>query len=424
MEPIQYFVILLITIFFSAYFTNAQFALLSVLKLGLEIDLNSESLIAKLKKTIKTNPAKYIATLAIGSHIVLAVSTISFAGLLFPFFENYYQSKSVVILLITLTTALVILIFGNLLPKTIFRLVPNNFLPFYLIPLTFFSFLFYPVTRIIFLITSALEYKNSKTDKNTDHKNRVFGRIGLDWVSDRKEFAASEKKESIETEAKLFKNALDFSKVKLREIMVPRTEIEMLDLNSSMNELRQRFVDTGYSRILFYDENIDNIVGYVHSSVVFKNPETFKPFINNVLIVPETMPANKLLSTFIREHRSIAIVVDEFGGTSGMVTSEDILEEIFGEIEDEHDTIDIIEKKISETEFVFSGRSEIDLINEKYQINLPESEDFETLAGFILFHHESIPKINTSIKIGAFQFKILKATNTKIELVKLTIVQE
>jgi len=424
MEPIHYFIILLITIFFSAYFTNAQFALLSVLKLGLEIDLNSESLITKLKKTIKANPAKYIATLSIGSNIFLVISTLAFAGLLFPFFENYFQSKSIVILLITLTTAFVILIFGNLLPKTIFRLIPNSFLPFYLIPITFFSFLFYPVTRIIFFIISALENTHSKNDKNNDHKNPVFGRISLDWFADGKEFTASEKKESIETEVKLFKNALDFSKVKLREIMVPRTEIEMLDLNSSMTELRQRFVETGYSRILFYDENIDNIVGYVHSSVVFKNPETFKPFINNVLIVPETMPANKLLSTFIREHRSIAIVVDEFGGTSGMVTSEDILEEIFGEIEDEHDTIDIIEKKISETEFVFSGRSEIDLINEKYQINLPESEDFETLAGFILFHHESIPKINSSIKIGAFQFKILKATNTKIELVKLTIVQE
>jgi CBS domain containing-hemolysin-like protein len=191
-----------------------------------------------------------------------------------------------------------------------------------------------------------------------------------------------------------------------------------------MDDLRQKFVETGYSRIIFYDENIDNIIGYVHSSVIFRNPESFIPFINEVLIVPETMPANKLLSTFIREHRSIAIVVDEFGGTSGMVTSEDILEEIFGEIEDEHDTNDIIEKQISETEFVFSGRSEIDLLNEKYQINLPETEDFETLAGYILFHHESIPKINTVIKIGVFQFKILKATNTRIELVKLTIVND
>jgi CBS domain containing-hemolysin-like protein len=233
-----------------------------------------------------------------------------------------------------------------------------------------------------------------------------------------------DKKENIGTEVKLFKNALDFSKVKLREIMVPRTEIEMLDINSSIDELKQKFVDTGYSRVIFFEENIDNIIGYVHSSVIFRNPESIKPYITNVLIVPETMPASKLLSTFIKEHRSIAIVVDEFGGTSGMVTSEDILEEIFGEIEDEHDTSDIIERKINENEYVFSGRSEIDLINEKYFLNLPESEDFETLAGFILFYHESIPKINSIIKIENFQFKILKATNTKIELVKLTIIEE
>ena len=252
----------------------------------------------------------------------------------------------------------------------------------------------------------------------------VFSRIDLDEFVSEKNSGLSEITDNNETEVKLFKNALDFSKVKLREIMVPRTEIEMLEVNSSIADLRQKFVETGYSRILFYEKSIDNIIGYVHSSVIFKNPESIKSFITKVLIVPETMPANKLLSKFIREHRSIAIVVDEFGGTSGMVTSEDILEEIFGEIEDEYDTIDVIEKKISETEFIFSGRSEIDLINEKYGINLPETEDFETLAGFILYHHESIPKINSLIKIGVFQFKILKATNTKIELVKLTLTVE
>ena len=203
--------------------------------------------------------------------------------------------------------------------------------------------------------------------------------------------------------------------------MVPRTEIEMLDTNAQVSELCQKFVETGYSRIVFYSENVDNIVGYVHSSIILQNPDSIKPYIQNVLIVPETMPANKLLSTFIQEHRSIAIVVDEFGGTSGMVTSEDILEEIFGEIEDEHDTSDIIEKKISETEYIFSGRSEIDLLNEKYYFDLPEAEEFETLAGLILYYHESIPKINTEIKIDKFLLKILKATSTKIELVKLTL---
>ena len=253
------------------------------------------------------------------------------------------------------------------------------------------------------------------------HQNLVFSRIDLDEFVNETDENRNEKQLSLETEVKLFKNALDFSKVKLREIMVPRTEIEMLEIKADISELRQKFVETGYSRILFYDDNIDNIVGYIHSSVILQNPTTIKPYLKNLLIVPESMPANKLLSTFIKEHRSIAIVVDEFGGISGIVTSEDILEEIFGEIEDEHDTSDIIEKKISENEYIFSARSEIDLLNEKYFFDLPETEEFETLAGLILYHHESIPKMNSIIKIGKFHFKILKASSTKIELVKLTV---
>jgi CBS domain containing-hemolysin-like protein len=289
------------------------------------------------------------------------------------------------------------------------------------VPLAFFYIVFYPVSKLTIGITNSLLKGVLKTDLKRSSKNPVFSRIELDEFVKETDRMGIEKKEHIETDVKLFKNALDFSKVKLREIMIPRTEIEMLDVNSSIADLRQKFVETGYSRILFYDENIDNIIGYVHSSIIFQNPETIKPHIKNVLIVPETMPANKLLSTFIQEHRSIAIVVDEFGGTSGMVTSEDILEEIFGEIEDEHDTKDIIERKISDNEFIFSGRAEIDMLNEKYFFDLPETEEFETLAGFILFYHESIPKINSVIKIDKFQFKILKATNTKIELVKLNL---
>jgi CBS domain containing-hemolysin-like protein len=398
--------------------------LVSAWKLRFDIDVMSESFFSKLNKTVKENPAKYSVTLLIGNFISLIVSVIAFTGLLFPVFQDSIKSESTSVVLIIIVSVIVVLIFGKLLPGLLFQVIPNMLLTFFLIPLIFFYYFFYPITHIILTLSGKLIKQQSITDENTNLKNQIFNRIDLDWLVDEKNISGSNKKASIETEVTLFKNALDFSKVKLREIMVPRTEIEMLEMNSSIEELRQRFVETGYSRIIFYDQNIDNIVGYVHSSVIFKNPESFKPFINNVLIVPETMPANKLLSTFIREHRSIAIVVDEFGGTSGMVTSEDILEEIFGEIEDEHDTIDVIEKKISDTEFVFSGRSEIDLLNEKYNINLPESEDFETLAGFILYHHESIPKINSLIKIGAFHFKILKATNTKIELVKLTIMND
>lgn len=424
MESTHYFILILSTIILSAFFSGMETAFISANKLRLELDKQLEPFSSKLLRVVTANSGKYIATMLIGNNIALVIYGIAFAGFLDPIFENYIHTESLILLITTIISTFVILVFGEFLPKTLFRTIPNTLLKIFLIPLSFFFFLFYPVTRSIVGITNLLMNWLFKANIKQNNNNLVFSRIDLDEFVNEKDNSRSEKKENIESEVKLFKNALDFSKVKLREIMVPRTEIEMLDVNSTISELRQKFVETGYSRIIFYDENIDNIVGYVHSSVIFKNPESVKPYLNNVLIVPETMPANKLLSTFISEHRSIAIVVDEFGGTSGMVTSEDILEEIFGEIEDEHDTVDVIEKKISDNEYVFSGRSEIDLINEKYHINLPETEDFETLAGFILYHHESIPKINSLIKIGVFQFKILKATNTKIELVKLTITED
>ncbi|HSM48057.1 MAG TPA: hemolysin family protein [Draconibacterium sp.] len=421
MEPFQYLILILATILLSAFFSGMEIAFVSANKLRLELDKQSGPFSSKLLRVVTAHSGKYIATMLIGNNVALVVYGIAFAALMNPIFENHINSIPLILLFTILISTFIILIFGEFLPKILFRTIPNTLLSIFLIPLSLFFFLFYPVTSFTIGIANGLMKWIFKTNININNNNLVLSRIDLDEFVNKNDNTKSDTKDNIETEVKLFKNALDFSKVKLREIMVPRTEIEMLEINSSIDDLRQKFVETGYSRIIFYDKNIDNIVGYVHSSVIFKNPDSIKPYLNNVLIAPETMPANKLLSTFIREHRSIAIVVDEFGGTSGMVTSEDILEEIFGEIEDEHDTTDIIEKKIGDNEFIFSGRSEIDLINEKYNIYLPESEDFETLAGFILFHHESIPKINSQINIGMFQFKILKASNTKIELVKLTI---
>lgn len=418
------FVIILITILLSAFFSGMEIAFVSANKLRLELDKQSEPFNSKILKLVTANSGRYIATMLVGNNVALVIYGIAFAALMEPIFGHFIHSESLVFFLQTLVSTLVILLFAEFLPKTLFRVIPNTLLNVFSVPLLLFFVLFYPITRFTIAITNWMMKNFFKKEVKEGNKNLVFSRIDLDEFVNEQDKINLKKKENIETEVKLFKNALDFSKVKLREIMVPRTEIEMLDINSSIEELKQKFVETGYSRIIFYEENVDNIIGYVHSSVIFQNPESIKPYITNVLIVPETMPASKLLSTFIKEHRSIAIVVDEFGGTSGMVTSEDILEEIFGEIEDEHDTSDIIERKIGENEYIFSGRSEIDLINEKYFINLPESEDFETLAGFILFHHESIPKINSIIKIRNFQFKILKATNTKIELVKLTIAVE
>jgi CBS domain containing-hemolysin-like protein len=415
------YLLILITILLSAFFSGMEIAFVSANKLRLELDKQSEPFNSKILKFVTANGGQYIATMLVGNNISLVIYGITFATLLEPVLQNYFQSALFILLLQTVVSTLIILVFAEFLPKTLFRIFPNTLLNFLSIPLAFFYIVFYPITSFSIGVTNWLLRGMLDPDVIARNKNLVFSRIDLDEFVNEQNNSGMEKKENVETEIKLFKNALDFSKVKLREIMIPRTEIEMLEIGASIEELRQKFVETGYSRILFYNENSDNIIGYVHSSVLFQNPKSLDSFIKKVLIVPETMPANKLLSTFIQEHRSIAIVVDEFGGTSGMVTSEDILEEIFGEIEDEHDTKDIIEKQISETEFIFSGRAEIDLLNERYFFNLPETDDFETLAGFILFHHESIPKINSLIKIGKFHFKVLKATNTKIELVKLTI---
>lgn len=415
------YLLILSTILLSAFFSGMEIAFVSANKLRLELDKNSDPFSSRLLRFVTANPGQYIATMLVGNNIALVIYSIAFAQLLEPVLSAHIDSDSVLLLMQTIISTLIILVFAEFLPKTLFRIFPNTFLNIFSIPLTFFYLLFYPITRFSMSITNFLLKRVLGANFNEQDKNPVFGRIDLnEFVNEREKSDTQSPNEHLETEVKLFKNALDFSKVRLREVMVPRTEIEMLEINASMEELKQKFVETGYSRILIYQGNKDNIIGYVHTSMLFQNPTKIEPFVNDVLIVPETMPANKLLSTFITEHKSIAIVVDEFGGTSGMVTSEDILEEIFGEIEDEHDTRDIIEKQINENEYIFSGRSEIDLINEKYGLQLPESEDFETLAGYILYHHESIPKINTIIPIGRYEFKILKASSTKIELVKVT----
>ncbi len=418
------YLLILITIILSAFFSGMEIAFVSANKLRLELDKQSDPFSSNLLKFLTHNGGQYIATMLVGNNIALVVYGIAFAAVLEPLLLNSIQSESVVLLLQTIISTFVILLFAEFLPKTLFRIFPNTLLNVFALPLAFFYVVFFPVTRFSMGITNFLLRNIFNTEPGNEDKNKVFRRIDLDEFIKENDRTNTEHKELVETEIKLFKNALDFSKIKLREVMIPRTEIEMMETGASINDLRQKFVETGYSRILIFSESIDNIIGYVHSSMLFKNPQTIDPFIKNVLIVPETMPANKLLSTFIQEHRSIAIVVDEFGGTAGMVTSEDILEEIFGEIEDEHDVKGIIEKKISDSEFIFSARAEIDMLNEKYFLELPENEDFETLAGFILYNYESIPKVNSVIKIEKFQFKILKATNTKIELVKLKLLDD
>jgi len=413
--------IILVTILFSAFFSGMEIAFISANRLRLEIDKKQNIVFSNLISLYTRNPAQFIATMLVGNNVALVIYGIAFAKLLEPALQIYLQSNSLVLLAQTIISTLIILATAEFLPKMLFRINPNGLLKFFTLPVAFFYFLFYPVTKItMWLSKIVLKIVLNEPTSNVNEKV-VFSRIDLDHFINKTENNNDQASHNVDNEVKLFRNALDFSKVKLREIMVPRTEMVALDINSTVEELHQKFIETGYSRILFYDENIDNVVGYVHHSVIFTNPDSIKSNLRKVLIVPETMPASKLLSRFIQQRLSMAIVVDEFGGTSGMVTSEDILEEIFGEIEDEHDTVDLIKKQVSPDEFVFSGRLELDELNEDYNLGFPENENFETLAGFILFNHESIPKMNTVITIDNFRFRILKATNTKIELVHLKI---
>jgi len=417
--------VILIAILFSAFFSGMEIAFISANKLRLELDKKQNVVFSSLISLYTQNPGQFIATMLVGNILAMVIYGIAFANLLKPFLVVYLQSNTLILLAQTTISTAVILTTAEYLPKILFRINPNKVLKVFAVPLAFFYFLFYPATKILmgfakFILKLFLNEQINDIDEKV-----VFSRIDLDLlVNEQENNVTSKASQEVDNEVKLFRNALDFSKVKLREVMVPRTEMIALDIESTVEELHQKFIETGYSRILFYSGNIDNIIGYIHHSVIFTKPDSIKSNLRKVLIVPETMPASKLLSKFIQQRLSMAIVVDEFGGTSGMVTSEDILEEIFGEIEDEHDTMDLIMKKVADNEFILSGRLELDELNENFNLEFPENENFETLAGFILSHYESIPKINTVISVDQYQFKILKASNTKIELVHLKILDD
>jgi CBS domain containing-hemolysin-like protein len=312
---------------------------------------------------------------------------------------------------------------ADFMPKTIFRINPNLALNALAIPVAFFYYLFYPITRMAILASKFLLKIFFNAEISQKQEQRVFGKIDLNnFIGDAENFKG-EVHHEIESEIKLFKNALDFSKIRVRDCMVQRPDMELLEETASIDQLRQKFIETGYSKILIYRDQIDNIIGYVHSSDLFNNPESIKSCLRELSFVPETMEAKKLLSILLREHKSTAIVVDEFGGTAGMITTEDILEEIFGEIEDEHDKSDIISRKIDDKHYILSGRLEIETVNEMYNLNLQPDSSYETLAGYILFNHSSFPKTNSVLLIGGYEFKILRSTKTSIELVELKIVE-
>jgi CBS domain containing-hemolysin-like protein len=398
-----------------------EIAFITANKLRIEIDKKQGLFSSRIISVFVNNPGKYLATMLTGNNIALVVYSIIMANLLEPIIIRFVSSQGVILLIQTLISTILILVTAEFLPKIVVRSEPNFVLNIFSIPVFLFYILFYPLTFLITRISELLIRSFHRVENAENEVRQIFNKMDLVHLINQSQQEKSEET-SDDNDLKIFQNALDFSSVKVRDCMVPRTEIIAIEIDSPIEELRQKFVETGFSKILVFKETVDNITGYITSKSLFKKLNFIGEKIIEVSFVPEAMPAHKLLEKFIHEKKNMAVVVDEFGGVSGMLTIEDIIEEIFGEIEDEHDIIDLIEKQISEYEFIFSGRLEIDYINDRYHLKLPESEDYETLAGLIVHYHENIPKLNECILIEPFELKILKVSKTKIELVQLNII--
>jgi len=420
MEPLH-LVILIVSVAFTAFFSGMEIAFITANKLRIEIEKKQHSFSARIISIFLKRPAQYIATMMVGNNIALVLYGIVMAIIIGKYLSGYLSSGVSIFILQTVISTIIILFTGEFIPKALFRLNPNSALRFFSIPLLISFIVLYPISVFTIFLSNSVIGKMLGIEINNKNNMMVFGKYDLDQLLSESLVEDRNAETEIDDELKLFQNALDFSNVKLRECMVPRTELEAIELNEPIDELKKKFIETGFSKILVFENNIDNIIGYFHISEFFNSPKDIQSRIILPLFVPETMAANKLLRMFIQQHKSIAVVVDEFGGTAGIVTIEDIMEEIFGEIEDEHDVIEYDEKQLSENEFLFSGRLEIDYLNEKYNLHLPESDDYETIAGFILFNHNNIPKVDTVLTIPPYEISIIKVSETRIELVKIKI---
>ena len=405
---------------FSAFFSGMEIAFVSVDKLRFEMERKG-GITSRILSIFFKNPNEFISTMLVGNNIALVIYGILMAqiigeNLLAGFIDNHF----LMVLAQTVISTLIILVTGEFLPKTLFKINPNMVLNVFAVPLFICYVVLYPISKLssglscIFLRIFGMKV-------NKDASDKAFGKVDLDYFVQSIDNAENE--EELDTEVKIFQNALDFSNIKIRDCIVPRTEVVAVDLTTSLDELKSRFIESGISKIIVYDGNIDNVVGYIHSSEMFRAPTNWHENVKQVPIVPETMSANKLMKLFMQQKKTIAVVVDEFGGTSGIVSLEDLVEEIFGDIEDEHDNTSYISKQIDEHEYVLSGRLEIEKVNETFGLDLPESDEYLTVGGLILNQYQSFPKLHEVIRVGRYQFKIIKVTATKIELVRLKVME-
>ena len=409
---------LLVAMLFSAFFSGMEIAFVSSNRLLAEMDREKNGLSQRAISVFYQHPHNFVSTMLVGNNIALVIYGILFAKI---FDTTLFQpfSDGIRVTADTLLSTLVVLFTGEFLPKTIFKNTPNTMLTVFAIPAYVCYIVLYPISRLATLLSKGLlRLVGIRMTRETDE--REFTKVDLDYLV-QTSIDNAENEDDIDEEVKIFQNALDFADTKVRDCMVPRTEMDAVEDTVTIDELKQTFIESGHSKIIVYHEDIDHIIGYIHSSDMFHTDQ--KPKVREISFVPETMLASRLMKQLMQQKRSLAIVVDEFGGTSGLVSLEDIVEEITGEIEDEHDNSTHVAKQLSDHEFILSARLEIGKINEMFDLDLPESDEYMTLGGLILHEYQSFPKLNEIVRIGSFEFKIVKNSATKIELVRLKVMK-
>ena len=409
---------IIITLAFSAYFSGMEIAFVSSNRMLAEMEKDRNAFSQRLISFFYRHPNDFVSTMLVGNNIVLVIYGILIA----KFFNNTIFAGCAPAFTVpadTILSTLIVLFTGEFLPKTLFKNNPNTLLSFFAPLAALFYVVLWPISRFATLISrDLLKLVGIKVQENMGQG--VFSKVDLDYLVQSSIDNASTP-DSIEEEVKIFQNALEFPDLKVRDCMVPRTEIKAVEYNCSTDELMQMFIESGNSKIIVYKEDIDHIEGYIHSTEMFRSPKDWRDNIRPLAFVPETMQAQKLMQMFLQQKKSLGVVVDEFGGTSGIVSLEDIVEEIFGDIQDEHDNNNLVAYQTKDGDYVISARMEVDEINDKFQLSLPESDDYMTLGGLILNYYQSFPKPNDIVKVGKFTFKILKTSTTKIELVSLHI---
>ena len=412
---------LLVTMVFSAFFSGMEIAFVSTNRLRAEMDREKNGLSQRALDVFFAHPNNFISTMLVGNNIALVVYGILFAKI---FDATLFAplSDGARVTCDTLLSTVVVLFTGEFLPKTVFKSNPNGLLTFFAIPAYVCYVVLYPVSHFATLLSRGLlRLMGVRLPKETEGKE--FTKVDLDYLV-QSSIDNAKDDEEIEDEVELFHNALDFADTKVRDCMVPRTEIDAIDIEDcTVEELKNKFIESGHSKMVVYRGDIDHIIGYIHSSELFKQVTDLSRHIRQMPYVPETMAARKLMHIFLQQKKSLGVVIDEFGGTSGIVSLEDIVEEITGDIEDEHDNQKYVAKQLSDGEYMLSARLEIDKVNELFDLELPESDDYKTVGGLILHEYQSFPKLNEVVQIGRFEFKIIKNTMTKIELVRLKVTE-